>query len=393
MNSDLLPPNSTPQERALSLAVDRPARVPTRTLWDPRTCPAGILPWLAWALSVDEWDSTWSEDEKRTAIAESVEFHRRKGTIGALRKALERLGYEVEIDEQTGQAYTFRLLFKVGQGAAGGALLDAAITKATEIALRQKNARSELIGSVYMADNNEKAGPYVAAATLSGSETDVQEFVGRDGPPQGFTVEGIPAIDFQPLTLKMVEKRLDEFGFVLLPVFEAGVFGSGWYFALYMVNPATGWSLYASFNGADTAEWNSGPYATLRDVPTTPALVLSWNPVGSSTGTPVLTEIGENVHPPSIRLTGVFLPGNPVFLRAGNLNGRPYYTLTGQTWPSGVEGDGIVYWSGGSVPRWILVQSEIASVYWESFQNVLSPDLVNEWNPISLGIGSAPPTP
>lgn len=182
--SDLLPPNATPQERSISRSVDRPVPVPVRTLWNPATCPEGILPWLAWSLSVDEWDAAWPIDRKRAAIAASVETHRRKGTIGALRRALQSLGYEVEIDETTGEAYTFRLLFKVGEGSAGGALIDTAVTEATAIALRQKNARSALAGTQYLASNGATGGPIIAATQLSGSETDVEEFTGPIAPDE-----------------------------------------------------------------------------------------------------------------------------------------------------------------------------------------------------------------
>jgi len=182
--SDLLPPNATPQERAISRSVDRAVPVPVRTLWNPATCPEGILPWLAWSLSVDEWDASWPVDQKRAAIAASIETHRRKGTIGALRRALQALGYEVEIDEKTGDAYTFRLLFKVGAGSAGGALIDAAITEATAIALRQKNARSALAGTQYLATNGATGGPIIASTQLSGSETDVEEFAGPSAPAE-----------------------------------------------------------------------------------------------------------------------------------------------------------------------------------------------------------------
>lgn len=172
----LLPPNATAPERALSLSVDRAVPVPIKTLWSPQTCPEGVLPWLAWALSVDDWDAAWTVERKRAAVAESIEVHRHKGTIGALRRALEQLGYEVEIDEKTGVAYTFRLLFKVGEGSAGGSLLEDAVTRATEIALRQKNARSELIGTLYLSENGATGGPIIAGANISGSETDVEDF-------------------------------------------------------------------------------------------------------------------------------------------------------------------------------------------------------------------------
>jgi hypothetical protein len=54
----LLPPTSTPFEFAMGRASGEglPLPVPLRELWDPWTCPMALLPWLAWALSVDIWD-------------------------------------------------------------------------------------------------------------------------------------------------------------------------------------------------------------------------------------------------------------------------------------------------------------------------------------------------
>ncbi len=145
MNTDptaLLPPNATTHERALSFATERATSVrpPNRTLWDPWTCPADTLPWLAWSLAVQDWDTDWTEHQKRAAIAASVEIHRRAGTIGALRRALAAIGYEITVNENTGQPYTFDLEVEVG---------DHGITEKTyleteRIALSNKNARSHL---------------------------------------------------------------------------------------------------------------------------------------------------------------------------------------------------------------------------------------------------------
>lgn len=141
---DLLPPNATAQERALSLATARAGTVPMHIgkVWNPQTCPAGILPWLAWALSVDDWQSNWTEQQKRDAIAASVQVHRVKGTIGAVRRALQALGYEVLVDENTGTPYTFRLQVDIGESGGSESLYD----EAERIALRTKNARSHLLG-------------------------------------------------------------------------------------------------------------------------------------------------------------------------------------------------------------------------------------------------------
>lgn len=89
----LLPPNSTPLERAFeTVQSDALAGVPVpiRDLWNPATCPASLLPFLAWGLSIDFWDSDWTEAEKRTAIAGAIDAQRRKGTPASLRAVLDR---------------------------------------------------------------------------------------------------------------------------------------------------------------------------------------------------------------------------------------------------------------------------------------------------------------
>jgi phage tail P2-like protein len=67
--------------------------VPIGDLWNPDACPAHLLPWLAWALSVDEWDSGWSETTKRRTLMDSIGVHRSKGTVAAVKTALAAAGY------------------------------------------------------------------------------------------------------------------------------------------------------------------------------------------------------------------------------------------------------------------------------------------------------------
>lgn len=105
----LLPPNATTAERALEqVTAERLCQLDAGaeligTLWNPQTCPAALLPWLAWALSVDEWNSDWPEETKRAVCAESAELHRIKGTPAAVKKALQAMGYDsVEIIEGGG---------------------------------------------------------------------------------------------------------------------------------------------------------------------------------------------------------------------------------------------------------------------------------------------------
>ncbi|OEC51120.1 phage tail protein I [Pseudomonas sp. AP42] len=113
----LLPINSTQLERAIEAATDEDTDVPLRTLYNPDTCPAHLLHQLAWAWSVDRWDNNWSEAVKRSAIRSAFYVHAHKGTIGALRRVVEPLGYLIEVQEwwettPTGVPGTFAL--KVG---------------------------------------------------------------------------------------------------------------------------------------------------------------------------------------------------------------------------------------------------------------------------------------
>lgn len=104
----LLPPNSTGMERGAAGACSRLSAVPVPVdlLWRPQDCPASHLPWLAWALSVDEWDDAWPEHTKRDVVQKSIDLHRRKGTPWAVRNALVAMGYNhVEILE--GSTYRF----------------------------------------------------------------------------------------------------------------------------------------------------------------------------------------------------------------------------------------------------------------------------------------------
>lgn len=111
----LLPPNASAQEIALEGSIERigAAPVPNATLWNPATCPAALLPWLAWALSVDHWNPAWPESVKRQVIAASFDVHRVKGTIGALESALGALDLDgVDVTEWfdfAGDPYTFRV--------------------------------------------------------------------------------------------------------------------------------------------------------------------------------------------------------------------------------------------------------------------------------------------
>lgn len=98
----LLPSNATTLERSVIEAVikrigDTPLLFDR--IWSPETCPVELLPFLAWATSVDVWDDQWPEAVKRAVIAASPQVHRKKGTVQAVKMALEALGFFTEVSE------------------------------------------------------------------------------------------------------------------------------------------------------------------------------------------------------------------------------------------------------------------------------------------------------
>ncbi|MCI3908845.1 phage tail protein I [Pseudomonas viridiflava] len=97
----LLPGNSTQLERlaAQALAQIQRTPIPLRELCNPDICPVALLPYLAWAFSVDRWESSWPEAAKRSVIRSSHFVHSRKGTIGALRRVVEPLGLLIKVCE------------------------------------------------------------------------------------------------------------------------------------------------------------------------------------------------------------------------------------------------------------------------------------------------------
>ncbi|MGN7972799.1 phage tail protein I [Serratia sp. 22264] len=116
--SSVLPPGSSALERraAEACAVGMDLNVPLRDLWNPEKCPVKFLPYLAWAFSVDRWDEDWPEAEKRRAVNDAFYIHRRKGTVSAIRRVIENIGYSMSIAEWwevADPAGTFRLTIDV----------------------------------------------------------------------------------------------------------------------------------------------------------------------------------------------------------------------------------------------------------------------------------------
>lgn len=102
MTATLVPANHRHKERALA-AAQEPLRSidpsAIEALWDAWRCPAAYLPFLAYALSVDFWDDDWPDPTKRQTIADSPDYHRRKGTRAAVESAAASSGRTASITE------------------------------------------------------------------------------------------------------------------------------------------------------------------------------------------------------------------------------------------------------------------------------------------------------
>ncbi|CNK28825.1 phage tail fibers [Yersinia aldovae] len=184
MNKRLLPVGSTPLEIAAAQACARMASidVPLRQLWNADTCPLVLLPYLAWAWSVDRWDEHWPEATKRAVVNASYTVHKRKGTIGAIRRVVEPLGYLIKVIEwwKTNETPgTFRL--DVG-------VLETGITEEMYQELERliddaKPCSRHLVG---LSINLDSSGPLtIAAASYSGDELTIYPYL-----PEILTVTG-----------------------------------------------------------------------------------------------------------------------------------------------------------------------------------------------------------
>lgn len=143
----ILPPNSTQLEGALVDVNERVLDIDAdiiRRAKDPATCPAVLLPWLAWEETVDIWEPGWPVEQKRQAIAQSWHLHRRKGTRKALEDAINLLGFGAQLEEwfeYGGAAYHFRLRVDIGPE---DSLAIERMIVLMRTALQYKNVRSHL---------------------------------------------------------------------------------------------------------------------------------------------------------------------------------------------------------------------------------------------------------
>ncbi|CAG75509.1 putative phage tail protein I [Pectobacterium atrosepticum SCRI1043] len=182
---DLLPPSASGFMRSVAASTQKLSNIPVdlSLLWNAERCPTELLPYLAWALSVDRWDKNWSEQTKRQVIRSAWLIHRQKGTIAALRRVVEPFGYLIRIVEwwQNGEAPgTFRLDI----GVQDSGITEEVFYELERLIADAKPASRHLLGLNINLDTQGVA--YVAALSYGGDELTVYPYF-----PENITVSGL----------------------------------------------------------------------------------------------------------------------------------------------------------------------------------------------------------
>lgn len=186
----LLPPNATKFEMNFEAAFARVSNIEIniRSFNDPMTAPVEVLPWLAWERSVDVWNKSWSDPQKRQVIKTSLYNHSIKGTVESLEVALNSLGFPVIVQEwfnmvPVGKPYTFKLYIQTSQDSVS-------VTDYKElfkVVRAYKNLRSHLVDTTVLLESPSNL--QVNATTQAGHEA---EFVKAAG---GLYLDGTWLLD------------------------------------------------------------------------------------------------------------------------------------------------------------------------------------------------------
>ncbi|QDQ27705.1 phage tail protein I [Chitinimonas arctica] len=177
-NARLLPPNATALERAVADSTATPLDPSVlRTLWSADHCPAPLLPYLAWAMSVDGWEFAQTDAQRRQLVRESLALHRRKGTPWAVKRALDIIGFDnARLDEHPAAAHWAE--FDLAVVVEDRPLDDAAVADALRMVALFKAERSHL--RRFQAIQRVRGPLYVAAASCLGETIRVMPYQPRD---------------------------------------------------------------------------------------------------------------------------------------------------------------------------------------------------------------------
>ena len=182
-STSLLPQSEDDKLKAIDLAYEiRVARLKQElqvisTLAHPKKADEKYLPYLAHSHQVDFWSMDLTLDEKREIIDFSINLHRKKGTLFAVKEVLKRLNIDVkfyEWDKYEGLPYHF----KIDVDFLNRPVEDKDLKIIEEFVEIYKNTKSilELININIKTNLKEK----YAMATITGEEIEVLPFTVRN---------------------------------------------------------------------------------------------------------------------------------------------------------------------------------------------------------------------
>ncbi|XNS77607.1 phage tail protein I (plasmid) [Vibrio cyclitrophicus] len=198
----ILPLSVSDLERDLELALARieHVEIPIATLWNPWLCPLEVLPFLAWALSVDSWRSDWSETVKRRMVFNSLSIHRIKGTRPAVELAIDGLGLDYEITEwfesaPEAEPGTFKLDIFINDDAYSSTN----DRELEDVINNAKNVRSHLERvNIHLSTEDDF---YIGCCNLSGETTELRPWQLEEIKVHGSCQFGIQSYDTDILTI------------------------------------------------------------------------------------------------------------------------------------------------------------------------------------------------
>ncbi|OCH08096.1 phage tail protein I [Aliivibrio fischeri] len=186
-DKSLLPSNLNQLERDLAGALSRISDIdiPISTVWDPDNCPVDLLPFLAWALRVDHWETQWPESRKREVIKQSVDINRTRGTRGAVERAIKAIrGDDVKLIEWfEDKANMAKGTFRVDVKSTNEPIDITDLQKLVPSINSAKNTRSHLVGITVTSQvvspekhiamsrqgHQVRSGPWVISSMVSSS--------------------------------------------------------------------------------------------------------------------------------------------------------------------------------------------------------------------------------
>ena len=137
---------------------------PELVVIDPMTCHESVLPFLAWEMDVDI--SGVDIDNARSLIDGIMNSVMNAGTIGALKNSIGAIGV-AKVDEwfeYSGLPFNFKLKVDVIEHG----LSESILAKIESIALKKKNARSQMEAiEIYLLSNGDQS----MGATIQSGET------------------------------------------------------------------------------------------------------------------------------------------------------------------------------------------------------------------------------